>query len=186
MFNQKERFLPLAAIMITLLLAVPLSVKAQDISRNAQNNSNSTTGPLSTLRAEQLQQLAVNGTSFDGAIKQRIAAMDAAKIPVNYTALAPSNLLKAINVCVSPLGKVFAQTICDFGMAFVYELCQAIPDKLSYICIMPSINSYIKDRNMVDGQTDKLAWQFLLHYKEITANPYGSSNSTGSSNLSKS
>src|SRR5919197_1013314 len=32
---------------------------------------------------------------------------------------------------------------------------------------------------MVDGQTDKLAWQFVLHREEITANPFeSSSNST--------
>ena len=141
---------------------------------NAQNSTNST-GVLPPISQEQQQQLAANGTSFDGFIKHRIAAMNAAKVPVNYTALDPSKLLKAINACVSPLGKAFAQTVCDFIMATVYETCQAIPDQLSYICTMPSINSYIKDINMVDGQTDKLAWQFILHREEIMANPFESS-----------
>ena len=129
-----------------------------------------------------IKQLAANATSFDAAIKQRIACNERTKIPINYTSLDPSKFLKAINLCMSPLGRASAQTLCDFRMAMVYELCQAIPDKLSYICIMPSINSYLKDRNMVDGQTDKLVWQSLLHSKEITANPYGNSNSTGISN----
>jgi hypothetical protein len=146
---------------------------------SSQNSTTNSTGILPPISQEQRQQLAANGTSFDGFIKHRIAAMNAAKIPVNYSALDPPKLLKGINVCMSPLGKTFAQTICDFVMAMVYEVCQAIPDQLSYICAMPSINSYIKDRNMVDGQTDKLAWQFVLHREEITANPYeGSSNST--------
>jgi hypothetical protein len=123
-----------------------------------------------------MQELAVNGTSFDVFVKHRIDAMNAAKIPVNYTALDPPKLLKGINSCASPLGKAYAQTLCDFTIALVYELCQAIPDHLSDICVMPSINSYLKDRNLVDGQTDKLAWQFLLHRKEITTNPYESSN----------
>lgn len=144
---------------------------------NAQNNGNNATGILPALTPEQTQQLAANGTSFDLAFKHRIDAMKAAKIPVNYTSFVPP--LKGINLCLSPMGKAFGQTICDFGMAMVYELCQAIPDQLSYICTMPSINNYLKDRNMVDGQTDKLAWQFLLHSKEITANPYESTNSTG-------
>ena len=147
---------------------------------NAQNSTTNSTGILPPISQEQQQQLAANGTSFDGFIKHRIAAMNAAKIPVNYTtAFDPPRLSKIVNVCVSPLGKVFAQTVCDFVMATVYEMCQAIPDQLSYLCLMPAINSYIKDRNMVDGQTDKLAWQFALHREEITANPFESStNST--------
>jgi hypothetical protein len=107
---------------------------------NAQNNSNSTTGLLPTLRPKQVQQLAANGTSFDVFLKHRIAAMDAARIPANITAFNASGLLKAITLCVSPLGKAFVQTVCDFAMATVYEACQAIPDRLSYICTMPSIN----------------------------------------------
>lgn len=133
---------------------------------------------LPPLKREQIQQLAANDTSFDGFIKQRIAAMNAARIPVNYSAFDSYTLLKGINFCTSPLGKAFAQTFCDFAMAFIYEVCQAIPNRI-YFCTAPSINSYIKDRNLVDVQTDKLAWQFLLHGKEIIVNPYdSSSNST--------
>jgi hypothetical protein len=46
--------------------------------------------------------------------------------------------------------------------------------------MMPAINSYIKDRNMVDGQTDRLAWQFAIHREDITANPFESSSSSNS------
>jgi hypothetical protein len=123
-----------------------------------------------------MQELAVNGTSFDVFVKHRIDAMNAAKIPVDYTALDPSKLLNGVNTCASPIGKAYAQTLCDFTIALVYELCQAIPDHLSDICMIPSINSYLKDRNLADGQTDKLAWQFLLHRNEITTNPSESSN----------
>jgi hypothetical protein len=28
---------------------------------------------------------------------------------------------------------------------------------------------------MVDGQTDRLAWQFAIHREDITANPFESS-----------
>lgn len=51
--------------------------------------------------------------------------MNAAKIPVNYTAFDPPKLFKGVNLCVSPLCKAFAQTACDFAMATVYETCQA-------------------------------------------------------------
>jgi hypothetical protein len=47
--------------------------------------------------------------------------------------------------------------------------------------MMPTINSYLKDGNMVDGQTDRLAWQFVLHREEITANPFESSSSSSNS-----
>jgi hypothetical protein len=143
----------------------------------AQNSTNST-GILPPISQEQQQQLAANGTSFDGFIKHRIAAMNAAGIPVNVTFLNSPDVLKSINLCTSVLAKVFGQSLCDLAMATVYEFCQTIPDQLSY-CVMPAINSYIKDRNMADGQTDKLAWQAVLHGKEIAANPYGiSDNST--------
>jgi hypothetical protein len=148
---------------------------------NAQNNGNSTR-VLPTLTPEQIQQLAANNTSFDVFLKHRIAAMNAAKIPVNYRAFNSLDALKSINLCTSALAKVFGQSLCDSAMATLYEICQAIPDHVSY-CVMPSINSYIKDRNMVDGQTDKLAWQVVLHGKEIAANPYGiSDNSTAITN----
>jgi hypothetical protein len=133
---------------------------------------------LPAISQEQQEQLAANGTSFDGFIKHRIAAMNAAKIPVNVTVLNSSDALRTINICTSALAKVFGQSLCDLAMATIYEFCQAIPNQLSY-CVMPAINSYIKDRNMVDGQTDKLAWQAVLHGKEVAANPYGiSDNST--------
>jgi hypothetical protein len=141
----------------------------------AQNKGNNL-GILPKITPAQQQQLAANGTSFDGFIKHRIAVMNAAKIPTNYTSIS-DRLLKGINICVSPLGKAFAQTLCDFTMATIYEICQAIPDRM-YVCVTPSVNSYIKDRNLVDGQTDKLAWQFVLHQSEILTNPYVSSNST--------
>jgi hypothetical protein len=144
---------------------------------NSQNSTNSTE-ILPSISQEQQQQLVANGTFFDGFIKHRIAAMNAAKIPVNVTFLNSSDAIRTINLCTSALAKVFGQSLCDLAMATVYEFCQSIPDQLSY-CAMPAINSYIKDRNMVDGQTDKLAWQALLHGKEIAANPYEiSDNST--------
>jgi hypothetical protein len=112
--------------------------------------------------------------------------MNAARIPVNVTFLNSSNTLRTINLCTSALAKVFGQSLCDLAMATVYEFCQAIPNQLSY-CAMPAINSYIKDRNMVDGQTDKLAWQTVLHGKEIAANPYGiSDNSTAATRTNRS
>ena len=84
---------------------------------NAQNSTTSNTGILPPISQEQQQQLATNGTSFDGFIKHRIAAMTTAKIPVNYTALDPTKLSKGVTLCVSPLGKAFAQTACDFAIA---------------------------------------------------------------------
>jgi hypothetical protein len=123
---------------------------------NSQNSTNSTE-ILPSISQEQQQQLVANGTFFDGFIKHRIAAMNAAKIPVNVTFLNSSDAIRTINLCTSALAKVFGQSLCDLAMATVYEFCQSIPDQLSY-CAMPAINSYIKDRNMVDGQTDKLAW----------------------------
>jgi hypothetical protein len=178
--NKTSNNVYLRASLITLILLSMLfsTFHLQVQSANAQNSTDST-GILSPISQQQQQQLAANGTSFDGFIKQRIAAMDAAKIPVNYTAFDPPRLFKVVNVCVSPLGKAFAQTVCDFVTSTVYEMCQAIPDQLSYVCMMPAINSYLKDRNIVDGQTDRLAWQFALHREEITANPFeGISNST--------
>src|SRR4051794_15295900 len=174
--NKTSNNVYLRASLITLILLSMLfsTFHLQVQSANAQNSTDST-GILSPISQQQQQQLAANGTSFDGFIKHRIAAMNAAKIPVNYTAFDPPRLLKVVNVCVSPLGKAFAQTVCDFVMATVYEMCQAIPDQLSYVCMIPAINSYLKDRNMVDGQTDKVAWQFALHREEITANPFESS-----------
>jgi PsbP len=163
------------ATLITLIsLSILFSALSYQIpSANAQNNSNNsnTAGLFPTLTPEQMQELGLNGTSFDVFVKHRIDAMNAAKIPVDYTALDPSKLLNGVNSCASPAGKAFVQTLCDFTIALVYELCLAIPDHLSDICVTPSINSYLKDRNLVDGQTDKLAWQFLLHRNEITANP---------------
>jgi hypothetical protein len=167
---------------ISLITLISLSmffstIHSQVQSANAQNSINST-GILPPISQEQQQQLAANGTSFDGFIKHRIAAMHAAGIPVNVTFLNSPDVLKSINLCTSALAKVFGQSLCDLAMATVYEFCQTIPDQLSY-CVMPAINSYIKDRNMADGQTDKLAWQAVLHGKEIAANPYGiSDNST--------
>jgi hypothetical protein len=54
---------------------------------NAQNSTTNSTGIFPAISQEQQQQLAANGTSFDGFIKHRIAAMNAAKIPVNYLPL---------------------------------------------------------------------------------------------------
>jgi hypothetical protein len=61
-------------------------------------NSTNSTGILPPLSQEEQQQL---GTSFDVFLKHRIAAMNAAGIPVNYTAFNSSNLNKAINICTS-------------------------------------------------------------------------------------
>ena len=121
-------------------------------------------GILSTLTPELSQQLAANGTSFDGFIKHRIAEMNAAGIPVKYPDLNSSLLVNGINACASLPGKASEQTFCDFAMAFIQELCQAVPDQLSSCDKMPSINSYMKNRNLVDGQTDKLVWQ---HFSKI-------------------
>jgi hypothetical protein len=179
MYKRSNNTYRVSLITITLLSMLFSTFHFQVQPVYAQNSTNST-GVLPPISQEQQQQLAANGTSFDGFIKHRIAAMSAAKIPVNYTALEPTKLFKAVNMCVSPLGKAFAQTACDFAMATVYETCQAVPDQLSYICMMPAINSYLKDRNLVDRQTDKLAWQFVLHREEITANPFESSSSSNS------
>jgi PsbP len=178
MNKMSNNYRKVALIALTSLSILFSTLNSQIPSADAQNNSNnnSTAGLFPTLTPEQMQELVVNGTPFDVFVKHRIDAMNAAKIPVDYTALDPSKLLKGINSCASPIGKTYAQTLCDSTIALVYELCQVIPDHLSDICVMPSINSYLKDRNLVDGQTDKLAWQFLLHRKEITANPYESSN----------
>jgi hypothetical protein len=104
---------------------------------NAQNNSNSITGLLPSISPEQVQQLAANGTCFDGVLKRRIAEMNTAGIPVDYTAFNSPDALKSINLCTSALAKVFGQSLCDFVMATLYEICQAIPDHVSYCVCHP-------------------------------------------------
>src|ERR687888_1751811 len=66
---------------------------------NAQNSTTNSTGIFPAISQEQQQQLAANGTSFDGFIKHRIAAMNAAGIPVNVTFLNSPDVLKSINLC---------------------------------------------------------------------------------------
>jgi hypothetical protein len=177
MSNNYHRVALIALASLSILFStLNFQIPSANAQNNSDNNNSTTAGLFPTLTPEQMQELAVNGTSFDVFVRHRIDAMNAAKIPVDYTALDPSKLLNGVNSCASPIGKAYAQTLCDFTIALVYELCQAIPDHLADICMMPSINSYLKDRNLVDGQTDKLAWQSLLHRKEITANPSESSN----------
>src|SRR5690242_20317728 len=95
-----------------------------------------------------MQQLAANGTSVDQFLKM---TRDEAIHLANYCTSSP------------PPDKT---TFCDFAVATVFELCQAVPDQL-YICASPAISSYLSSRNISDGQTDKMAWMFVLHYKEI-------------------
>ena len=141
-----------------------------------QEQEEQTEGPLSDISSKQLEQLSKNGTSFDGFLKHRMTEMRMAGIPLNYSTSETGEQLKFITYCTSPLGKAFIQVLCDFGMAALYELCQAIQSGELYTCLSPAVNSYIKDRNMTDGQTDQLAWAFVLHYKEITQNPYDNNN----------
>jgi hypothetical protein len=103
---------------------------------NAQNSTNNT-GILPPISEKQQQQLAANGTSFDVFIKNRMAEMNAARIPVNVTFLNSSDAIRTINLCTSALAKVFGQNLCDLAMSTVYEFCQAIPNQLSY-CAMPA------------------------------------------------
>ena len=144
--------------------------------KQQEQEQEQTEGPLPGISPQQLEQLSKNGTSFDGFLKHRITQMRMAGIPLNYSTSQTGQMLKAITYCTSPLGKAFAQVLCDFGMAALYELCQAIPSGELYICLTPAVNSYIKDRNMTDGQTDQLAWAFVLQYKEINQNPYDNNN----------
>jgi plastocyanin len=128
---------------------------------------------------EDLLQFANNGTSFDDYFKQRINSLnktgkltlDAAveKISSNQSALT-----KGANVCMSPLGQMFGAFICDYTLSLVYEFCQTIPNPNQFIvCASPTIANYLAERNIPDGQTDRLAWLFpTLDLSELTDNPF--------------
>ena len=52
-----------------------------------------------------------------------------------------------------------------------------------YLCATPDISNYIKANNIIDGQTDKIVWMFMLHGKELLQmNPYTAQNEKPSHN----
>jgi hypothetical protein len=124
--------------------------------------ASNTIGPPAVAQnsTELMQQLAANGTSFDQFIKV---------INARYSFLTPAGrdgYILAANYCTSSPPPPDKTTFCNFAVATVFELCQAIPDQL-YICASPAVSNYLSNRNITDGQTDKMAWMFILHSKQI-------------------
>jgi hypothetical protein len=78
-----------------------------------------------------------------------------------------SALTKGATVCMSPLGAF----ICDYTLSLMYEFCQIIPNPNQFIvCASPTIANYLAEKNIPDGQTDRLAWLFPTDMDELTAN----------------
>ena len=100
---------------------------------------------------ELMKQLAANGTSVDQFLK-----------------MTRDEAIHLANYCTSSIDNSIPDKtpFCDFVVATVFEVCQAFPDQL-YICASPAISNYLSNRNITDGQTDKMAWMFVLHSKEI-------------------
>jgi len=126
-----------------------------------------------------LLEFANNGTSFDGYFKQHINSLNemgklALETAMQKISSNQSDLTKGVNVCISPLGQMFGAFICDYGLSLVYEFCQTVPNPNQLIvCASPTIANYLSERNIPDGQTDRLAWLFFtLDLNELTANPF--------------
>jgi hypothetical protein len=60
---------------------------------------------------------------------------------------------------MTPVGKAFAPFQCDFGLAAVYEVCQALPEA-SFICLSPTIGNWRAQTSQTD-KTDKMAWSYF-------------------------
>ena len=128
---------------------------------------------------EDLLQFANKGTSFDGYFKQRINTLNKTgdltlEAAMEEISSNQSALTKGANVCMSPLGQMFGAFICDYTLSLMYEFCQTIPNPNQFIvCASPTIANYLAERNIRDGQTDRLAWLFpTLDLNELTANPF--------------
>jgi hypothetical protein len=140
---------------VVLLLLVPLSsiLASQYPQVLAQMNI---TG------SEIASEFAYNGTSFDTYLKEKIIPMYERdyllKNIINRSA--ESGMVDAVNKCISPLGQAFAPIQCDFGLSAIYEVCQALPEA-TFICESPSIGNHLANRNITEGQTDKMAWLFF-------------------------
>ena len=134
-----------------------------------------------TITKGDILQFANNGTSFDGYFKQQLSTMNttgklALEAAIEKISSNQSALTTGANACMSPLGQIFGGFICDYGLSLVYELCQAFPNLNQLIvCASPTIANHLAERNIPDGQTDRLAWLFFsLDNNELTANPLSS------------
>jgi hypothetical protein len=140
---------------------------------------------IQPLSDQQIQQFISNGTSFDGFIKKKAVEFNTTgSIHLKATTsnkTSESELLNAVNMCMSLLGQAFAAIMCDLSLSILYEVCQVIPDMTPLVCQTPTLGNYLLSRNIPDGQTDKMAWLFLLHVKEL-ANSSSSSPSLYNNN----
>jgi len=122
-------------------------------------------------------EFAYNGTSFDKFLKEKLILTYGKDYILNnaMNRSAEAGMIEAVNNCMSPLGQAFGGTLCDFGLSTVYEICQALPEA-TFICASPDIGNHLANRNITEGQTDKIAWLFIGS-RETLADVY-SQNST--------
>ena len=79
--------------------------------------------------------------------------------PINESAV-----VRGVNMCMSSIMRALVGALnCDYALSFAYETCQVIPEEIPSICIPPALKNYLKNENITDGQTDKLAWFYLIN-----------------------
>ena len=107
---------------------------------------------------EDLIKLYQNGTSYDKYFKKSLE-LNQTRQPLNESAVSDG-----VNMCMSSIGRALIGALnCDYNLSLAYEACQAIPERIPSICIPSALKNYLKRENISDGQTDKLAWLYLIN-----------------------
>jgi hypothetical protein len=182
MLKQLQAIQLVTIIGVLFLFSMPLGIAvAQQDTRNTTTATRETSGLMGnqigqegneTQQGGPLEQLGVNerlanefaynGTSFDGYLKEK-AIPEYGKdylLSTVFNQSVESEMMKAVTICMSPLGQAIAETICDFAVSGAYEVCQALPEAM-FICASPDIGTQLANRNITEGQTDKMAWLFF-------------------------
>ena len=155
-------------IFIFLLIPMPFAVsRQQQFEDIVLNETFPPSNSEQIFSREQIIEFASNGTSFDTFIRQLwiasgISASDERQNEFLKTLFGIGDQMSPIiALCNTQQIRTSYSTICDGVVAFIYETCQGISYKV-YMSISPDVPNYMTARNMMDGQTDKLAYTMLL------------------------
>jgi hypothetical protein len=154
-------------VIVFLLISMPFVVSQQQFEDIVPNEIVPPSSSEQMFSREQINEFASNGTSFDTFVKQLLTGSG-----TSGSAEEQNEIIKTLLGIGDQMGPVIAScntqqmrtlysTLCDGVVALIYEVCQAIPYEV-YMCISPDVSNYMRSRNMMDGQTDKLAYTILL------------------------
>ena len=161
-------FLYVSLVIVFLFIPMPFAMSQQqqfeDIVPNEVIPPSSSEQIFSR---EQINEFASNGTSFDTFVKQLLPGYETSGSEEEQNKIIKSfidvgdKMGPVIALCNTPQARTLYSTLCDGAVAFIYEVCQGIPLEV-YMCKSPDVANYMTARNMMDGQTDKLAYTLLL------------------------